>query len=176
MVLHLLAARDLIVLWLTFNSFHITLNLGADSMHTAHVSECPYATWYSSAFSLFILCACTAAITANAFEWRHERSFSLAVDAMALPIGMFWLATTKPSGWYASATVPGCDMFEVPWAFMLFLLGETLTFGSAVRLGVLAFNTGLPRVSVGILVMGSFAISGLMWIMAIILRHAYDIA
>ena len=176
MNVHLTTPRDLLVLLLTFNAFHMTLNIGGDQMNTAHVEHCPYASWYASSVSLLLFGASAAAIVANVYEWSHERTLSLAVDALALPMGMFWLATTKPHGWYASASVPGCDMFEVPWAYTLFLLGEILTFGSAVRLAALAYTSNMPRLSAGIVVFGSFSVSGLMWIMANLLRSAYDIS
>lgn len=172
-MLHLVAARDLMIMFLSFNAFHIGLNIGGDLDNSASIDHCPYSKWYSSIFALFVLSAATTSVVANTLQWKNERIISITVDGIALPVGLFWLATTKPAGWYAAANVPGCDMFEVPWAYGLFLLGETLTFGTAVRGAVLAYSMEMPRLSMAIIVMGSFAISGLMWMVALIVREAY---
>ena len=168
-------ARDLFVIVLSFNALHIGLNVGGDYGNSAGIDECPYATWYSAMFALFMLASASSSLVAIIRSWKYHGAVSLTVDGLALPIGLFWLATTKPNGWYAAAAVPGCDMFTVPWAWGLFLLAEVLTFGSAIRGAILAYSVGMPRLSAAIIIVGTFALSALMYITAHIIRTFYGL-
>lgn len=121
----ILAARDPAILALSFSSLHVGLNVLATGQ-----GDCAYDTpgtvlFAAAVLGLFALVRCDAA----------SPSRLLVRDAVAILPGIWFQVTAKPSGWYAAVPVEGCDVRTSGYAMALWLLGELLTFGSA--LGIL---------------------------------------
>ena len=110
------AARDFAILTLSFSTVHIGLN----ELPLAHT--CPYDGAAGLLFSLF---------TFLMFSFAKP---GVARDVAGIVPGIWFQITVKPEGYFASVAVEGCDMRSSGYAMAMWVLGEILTFGAAVRL------------------------------------------
>ena len=145
----LVTARDGAVLTLSFSAVHIGVNVLADG---DVAPRCPYdgVGGLVASVGTFLLFAFVA--WAEARGWpgegvtrsRVRRLLPYVRDAVGLVPGVWFQITTKPQGFYAGVPVEGCDMRSSGYAMALWILGEMLTFGAALRLGrVWEFGTKL---------------------------------
>lgn len=90
-------------------------------------------------------------------KWSNADMVSWFVDAVCLFPGVFFLMTTKPDGgWYGAVPQPLCSMRESGYAMSLWLLGELLTFGTGLRLSLVA-EFGKNILNTTLIVLGFFA-------------------
>ena len=129
------SARYFAVLTLSFSVVHVGINEAASGS-----DECFYDGAFGlgmsvSTFVLFAFCA----LYKFREEWR-ERALLLR-DAIGIVPGIWFQITVKPETYFAAVPSLGCDMRSSGYAMAMWLLGEILTFGAAVRL--------LPRLGFG---------------------------
>lgn len=169
------AMRDFLLITLSFNAFHVTLNVMAEDEDTvSSISQCPFVKWYSSILLLCLLTCSITSLAAYARGWSNCSRVTWAVDCVGVLPGIFWIVTTKPYGWFAAANVPGCSIAETPLALVFWLIGEWLTWGTITRL-VISTQFGVDMLNTLIVILGAGLLSALNFIMAMFLREAYDL-
>ena len=134
----LVTARDGAVLTLSFSAVHIGVNVLADGV----APRCPYdgVGGLVASVGTFLLFAFVAWAEARGWGIDGTGSRTRALlpyvrDAVGLVPGVWFQITSKPEGFYAGVPVEGCDMRSSGYAMALWILGEMLTFGAALRLG-----------------------------------------
>lgn len=167
----LVAGRDGAVLTLSFSAVHVGLNvLSTDDV----APRCPYDELGGFLMSLgtFLLFA----FAALAPLWPPARRFQTSIphvrDAIGIVPGIWFQITTKPDGFFAGVPVESCDMRASGYAMALWILGEMLTFGAALRLGQ-AWGFGRRLAPTVGIVLGALALQGLVGMAADALSRQY---
>jgi hypothetical protein len=173
------SARDLLLLAMSFNCVHVGLQVTSDDVDPGRLlasPSCPYVRWYAQVFLWLVMLVSMANVTAHVLEWNHNMWWAVGVDVGAVPIGLFLMTTTSSPGWYGAASVAArCSATAVPYASSLYSLGQLLTFGTAVRLGIHYYGNGKSALGVAIVCVGSFALSGLVYLTGAMFREIYHV-
>lgn len=167
--------RDAMVLTLSFSAAHIGVN-----MLTTDARPCPYddVGGLVASVGTFLLFALTAWGTNTDYATEYAGVNTRMIlpyvrDAIGIIPGAWFQISTKPAGFDAGVPVTGCDMRSSGYAMALWILGELLTFGSAIHIGrALGFGRRLfPTVAV---VVAAIALQALVGVAASGLRRLYD--
>lgn len=169
------AMRDFLLVTLSFSASNLILNVLSEDENTiSYLSACPYLQWYSFLFTLSVLGCSLTGLVAYARNWSNCSRVTWAVDCVGVLPGLFWIATTKPYGWYAAVNVPGCSVKETPISIVFWIIGEWLTWGSIVRLCVSA-DFGKNILNTLIVLFYTLFLSALSYVMSGWLRWAYNV-
>jgi hypothetical protein len=73
--------------------------------------------------------------------------WTLIFDALGLTLGSFFQIVTKPHGWWAEASMLGCNIDDSPVALQYFFFGEIISFSVLIRflLWTIGYWKGLAR-------------------------------
>lgn len=127
--------RDNMTLFLCVSVTHLSINYlsqGTDCLH--HI----YGVWFSPILAL----VCFMSITNN-----NTGVWALVFDVLGLTFGSFLQIVTKPDGWWAEASIVGCNIDDSPVALQYFFLGEIISFSVLIRflLWTVGYWKGLAR-------------------------------
>lgn len=123
------------VITMLFGALHVGLNeLGAPAGASP---RCPYDGLEGvvvPALTLGVFAAAAAAPRALALTPERTAYVVAMRDVACLFPGIWFQVTVKPAYYFAAVPVDGCDLRSSGLAMLLWVLGEVLTFGAAVRL------------------------------------------
>ena len=152
-LVRLVSFREYAILLLSFSALHV----GANMLSLDTPAPCAYDRVGGLLMSLTVFALYTASAWAQHARSAHAQWLVHVADGAGIVPGIFFQITTKPDGWYAAVPADGCSMRESGYAASLWLLGELLTFGAAVRLAT-AVGFGRNVLNTAIVVASAFAL------------------
>ena len=88
----------------------------------------------------------------------HAEFFLVLADLLSFVPGLWFMMSTKPAdeGWFGEVGASGCSLKESGYGQLLFLLGSLLTFGTAIRVAIVA-RFGQSYLNTAIIIIAAFA-------------------
>lgn len=152
--LPLVAIRDVAVAALS-------LSILQQTIEDSPSSGCLYDSIVGQLLIWCVMLSSVLGMTVHVREWTSWAQIGVLTDIVAIPAGILLMSGSAPSTHYGGVAVdPHCTFFGGPVAHATHQLGQTLAYGTAVRVGLLQYNVADRRwLTVGIVVVGSFALT-----------------